>query len=129
MTTRYTVNDVRAIFETFCELARSVGFDTEGWELEIGNSSYHRQFRHVQCGKSSGPSSTEFRPELGANTREAWTALSNRIDALRAFRDLRGDTERTNAGVELPPMKPAELSKRGPRFSIDDYGRGPAVGN
>jgi hypothetical protein len=112
VTERYTVNDVRGAFATFVELADSVGFDTRGWELEVGNSTYHRAYRHTRhIPGAIGPETTEFRPELGGNAREAWQTLSARVDTLRAIRDLRGETA---AGVELPPAPTSQ--RRGPRL-------------
>lgn len=114
MTERYTVVDVRNAFDTFVELAGQLGFDTRFWSLEEGNSAYHRQYRHVRSGAYTGdPFTTEFRPELGSNAREAWRTLSARIDTLRALRELRGETEVT-AGQELE--QPAPTNRRRPRL-------------
>lgn len=94
MSERISRKTLEEVFETFTDVAKRAGFDTEGWHLQIGSKINGNSFRHYthkmwDGSIGSGGRDTEFRSFLGWTHREAYDVLSTRIDTLRAVLDVR----------------------------------------
>lgn len=94
---RYTVTDVREMYERFVEAATEAGFDTARWCLEEGNAVNGRPYSlyaRSERGGGSGLHKTPFAGggwgggTLGGTARQAYETLYAYCRALAAVRDL-----------------------------------------
>lgn len=76
MTERITITDVRMRFQHYVEAAAKVGFDTEGWTMQEGSSTYGRAFRIYTATGERAPGA-EWAGYIGSTRREAFQALTH----------------------------------------------------
>lgn len=100
---RYTVKDVRDVFDTFRELA--VRLDVDGapqWKLREGSAVNGRPYRIYRVDPSDGGQwePIPFPNYLGATARESWERLSAYLTGMRAVIRTLGDRN-----VEMWPRR------------------------
>lgn len=94
MTERITKVDVRRTFGALCTVATRVGFETQSWRLEIGNSTYSRPYRLCWWridGVAFG--GHPLGDVIGMTAREAYNWLCAAIKTLQAVEQLERDRE------------------------------------
>lgn len=88
MAQRITVKNVRAMWRSYAAACRRLGFDTAGWGLHEGSSTYGRAYRAFTADGKSAPG-TAWNGYLGSTAKEAYAALEHAQSALWAVADLR----------------------------------------
>ncbi|HET9867440.1 MAG TPA: hypothetical protein VFQ06_09135 [Nitrospira sp.] len=83
---RYSVSDVRAVFDTFKSLAVRLGMPgAQTWSLREGSAVNGRPYRFYAIGESGGQWDPMAFPNLlGVSAKEAWQTLSAYLTGMRA---------------------------------------------
>jgi hypothetical protein len=88
-----TIKDVRAAWQIYCDVAKLVGFDPTGWQLQEGSSTTGVHFSGRTSTGNAVPGAIGYgfnSAYLGTTRRETYDALRVAASALRAVLDLRG---------------------------------------